>query len=67
MGSTDGARATEEERLAAVHRLDLLDTPPEERFDRAQEAVDRVLALAAGSGTRPDDVTVVAVRRGAAT
>ncbi|MFC8192845.1 PP2C family protein-serine/threonine phosphatase [Cellulomonas sp. NPDC057328] len=30
----------------------------------AAEAVDRVLALAARSGTRPDDVTVVAVRRG---
>lgn len=30
------------ERLAALHALDLLDTPPEERFDR----ITRLLTLA---------------------
>jgi CheY-like chemotaxis protein len=41
--------ADEEERLAAVHRLGLLDTAPEERFDRhariAAAALDAPIAL----------------------
>lgn len=32
----------EEERLAAVHRLGLLDTPPEERFDRVVRLAQRL-------------------------
>jgi hypothetical protein len=40
----------EEERLAAVHRLGLLDTAPEERFDRVVRLAQRLF-----------DVQIVAV------
>ncbi len=35
--------ADEEQRLAAVHALRLLDTPPEERFDRVTRTAQRLL------------------------
>lgn len=35
----------EERRLAALHRLNILDTPPEERFDRITRLVQRYLKV----------------------
>jgi GAF domain-containing protein len=36
---------SEDERLAAVHRLDVLDTPPEESFDRITRLAKTVLGM----------------------
>jgi len=49
MGETAGASADEARRIAALRALEVLDTPPEERFDRvtrlAQQLFDVPLAL----------------------
>lgn len=36
---------TEDERLAALQRLDMLDTPPEERFDRVVRLAQQLFAV----------------------
>ncbi|MBV8448666.1 MAG: sensor domain-containing diguanylate cyclase [Hyphomicrobiales bacterium] len=42
----DDAVARERERLAALYRYDVLDTPPEEAFDRITRLTKRVLQMA---------------------
>lgn len=45
MGETHATRADEEERVAAVRSLDLLDTPPEERFDRVVRLAQQLFGV----------------------
>ena len=44
----------EEQRLAALHRLNLLDTPPEERFDRITRLACRALGMPIAAITMVD-------------
>ncbi len=45
MVNHSGPRAVEQERLAAVHELGLLDTPPEERFDRVVRLAQQLFGV----------------------
>jgi hypothetical protein len=54
----------EEARLDALYRLDLLDTPPSESFDRITRMAGQIfgLPIAAVSHSRPCSVASVAYR-----
>jgi diguanylate cyclase (GGDEF)-like protein len=45
MGQAEQASAGEEARLAALHGYDILDTPPEPRFDRIVRMASRLLDM----------------------